>query len=308
MESSPSHKTCILIPTCPTYKNAALLTVKLLDRYWQTHPPIFICGLQDDETSAFKSNVTFIDRVSDPLDWIGIALHASRILQDLGHSRVVLILDDQGPMDFCHVQHLDYTIHDWMNKLDAVYIRLQGWDHRRPSQGVSLGKKYLHLQRQEIDFPWRFSLQPSLWRLDVLIALLEIVHARADHTERSPWFFESEAGRLKKEVPQEWNGATFRICGREMTLQRERGPKRIILDLRDWIIRALHKTTFVPSWRHFAPIIISLIRPYDCYYSGPYPFHFAGFLREGKVQSSLLKVLEKRGEHELLAEILAAAP
>ena len=300
-------KTCILIPTFPRQLAAAHLSIELLDRYWPSHPEIFVCGV-DAEGDRF------LPLECDPSDWMAVVHGGANALAQQGYSRVFLVLDDQGPIDECHEQHLNVTIPAWMTELDAVYISLRGWDHRRNSSGISLGTKYLHLQRQRASFPWRFALHPALWRLDVLIEILAKLRDGATIAQRSAWAFERRAGRPNGPVAGIWDNATYRVHGRRMmkhpTGILERGARHGIDGLVRVIDEALTKPPFrSQTWPMPArKLLARCLMTDDVRYQGPYPMFFSGFLIRGRINPHMARFLRKSAQFELLNKILALSP
>lgn len=301
-----SRDTCILIPTFPAQIEAARLSVELLDKYWPTHPEIFLCGLEADDPRV-------LPMTGDPRDWMAIVHGAALGLKARGFRRVFLILDDQGPIAPCHVHHLDHTVPDWMTELDAVYISLRGWDHRRNSSGDSLGPGYLHLQRQHAHFAWRYALHPALWKLDVLIEGLALLMEGANVEARSAWAFEIRAGASESPFPPEWHGRTYRLHGRRMTLEPIGAVERAIRHGIDGSVRWLDARLKAPPFRRMnwprgaQRLLVNLLKTDDVCYSGPYPMFYSGFLMHGRVNPYLEKYLQRAGRTDLQARIRACA-
>lgn len=299
--------TCILVPTFPRQLPAARLTVELLNRYWPNHPEIFICGVETREEDV-------LPLTCDPADWIAVVLGGARELARRGYVRVFLILDDQGPIEACHEEHLNVTIPAWMTEFDAVYISLRGWDHRRNSSGKSLGEKYLHLQRQSATFPWRFALHPALWRLDVLIEMLAMVGREVPIEQHSAWAFERRAGRLEGEVAEKWGRATYRVHGRRMMKRPLSVFARTVRHWIDGVIRnidlALREPPFLSQkWPiSMRRLLARVLMTDDVRYQGPYPMFFSGFLIRGRINPHMAKFLYRSGQRELLGKILAVVP
>lgn len=301
-----SADTCILIPTFPGQIEAAQLSAELLDRYWPTHPEIFLCGFEADEPRV-------LPLTGDSRDWMAIVHGAACALRTRSFSRVFLILDDQGPIGPCHADHLENTIPAWMTELDAVYFSLRGWDHRRNSSGDSLGPRYLHLQRQHAHNPWRYALHPALWRLDVLIEGLERLMVGVGIQQRSAWAFERRAGAHDSPFPPEWHERTYRVHGRRMTLEPIGVVERSIRHVVDGSVRWIDARLKAPPWHRqkWSPnaqrALVNLLKTDDVLYSGPYPMFYSGFLMRGRVNPYLEKYLQRAGRTELQKRIRACA-
>jgi hypothetical protein len=299
--------TCILIPTFADYLGAARLSLRLLASYWPEHPDAFLCGVDPSESAMLPLR-------ADPADWMAIVRDAVADLRARGYERAYLILDDQGPMGLCHVEHLQRTIPRWMSELDAAYISIRGWDHRRNARGKSLGRSYLHLQRQDPQFVWRFALHPALWRLDALAIILDLLMGPRGCSSRSIWAFEREAGLRGAILPKEINQGTYRVCGRLMSVEPAPRPFRALRHFRDGLLRAVDtrlrdpRTRVQDIIRRLSPLLTRALALESVFYDGPYPMHYSGFLVKGVVNPHLRRYLERRGEGALLKDVLAVAP
>jgi hypothetical protein len=297
-------QTCILISAFENYVDAAQLTRRLIDKYWRDHPPIWFCGATIDDPAALP----FRD---DPRDWMAGLSSAVRDLAEMGFERVYLIMADLGPIDQCHEVHLNQTIPSWMTELDAAYISIRGWDHRRNSSGRSLGRRYLSLQQQFPDYWGRFALHPALWRIDVLARILDILLVKcADH---SAWTFEIEAGSLHDELPRAWNERTYRVCGRRMSATpiptAERWARHVADGLVRWIDKTFNHKNQRKSWPPYvARIMDPILMTPSVYYQGPYPVYFCGFYVRSRLNEPLARFLRRRGRDDLLRDIEAACP
>ena len=299
-----SPKTCILVSAFEGYVPAAQFTRRLIDRYWADHPPLWLCGAHIDDEAALR----FRD---DPTDWMAGVRSAVRDLSAMGFERVYLIMADLGPINRCHAHHLNQTIPGWMTELDAVYISVRGWDHRRNSSGRSLGRRYLSLQQQS---PWywpRFALHPALWRIDVLSTLLDVLMEKcADH---SAWAFEIEAGNLYEEIPADWNDRTYRVCGRLMTATpipaAERWARHLVDGLVRWIDLTFNHKNRRASWPPAVARVMNVIlQTKEVYFNGPYPVYFQGFFERSRLNQPLVRHLRRTGRDDLLREIEMVCP
>jgi hypothetical protein len=158
-------------------------------------PSSWLCGVSSDDEAALPLR-------DNPADWMAVTRSAVRDLINMGFDRVCLIMADSGPMDQCDEHHLNQTVPAWMTELDAVYIPVRGWDHRRNSWGRSVGRGYLSLQQQAPEHWNRFSLDPALWRIDVLAGILDILLTNEGLGNHGAWAFERDAGRLHEKLPK----------------------------------------------------------------------------------------------------------
>jgi hypothetical protein len=306
MPQAPQPRTCILLCTFERQLAAAQLTWRLLDRYWCDHPPVWLCGVSIDDRAALPLR-------DNPADWMVVTRSAVRDLAEMGFERVYLIMADSGPMDRCHAHHLNQTIPRWMTELDAVYISVRGWDYRRNSRGRSLGRRYLSLQQQTLEHWNRFSLDPALWRIDVLAGILDVLLTNESAGKHSAWAFEQDAGRLHEKLPKAWNERTYRVCGRLMSATPIPALERWTRHGFDGLIRWTDKTfnhkhrrkslppNILPAWQ-------KILMLKSVYYQGPYPMHFSGFLVRGTLNQELVRFLQRSGRQDLLQEIEAAVP
>jgi hypothetical protein len=304
MHHTLQTRTCILVSAFEGYVAAAQLTRRLIDNYWRDHPPIWLCGAAIDDQAALPLR-------DDPRDWMAGVRSALRDLAEMGFDRVYLIMADLGPLERCHEHHLNRTIPEWMTELDAVYISIRGWDHRRNSSGRSLGRRYLHLQQQCPEYWARFALHPALWRIDVLARILDILLAKcADH---SAWTFEIEAGNLYTEIPITWNERTYRVCGRLMMAAPmpaiERWARHGFDGLIRWTDKTFNHKNMRESWPpNVARVIDEILMTKSVYYQGPYPVYFQGFFERGRLNHPLVCFLQRTGRHDLLRKIEMACP
>jgi hypothetical protein len=298
------NQTCILIAACEGQVAAALLSRRLIDRYWSNHPPVWLYGASIDDPAALP----FRD---EQWDWMAATRNAVRELANMGFHRAYLIMADLGPLDRCHEYHLNQTIPEWMTELDAAYISIRGWDHRRNSSGRSLGRRYLSLQQQYPSYWARFALHPALWRLDVLATILDLLLVKC--VDHSAWTFEIEAGNLYDEIPSAWNQGTYRVCGRLMAAAPMPTMERWIRHGFDGLVRWTdmkfnHKNRRASLPPRVARVFHKLLMTQSVYYQGPYPVYFSGFLVRGSLNLYLVRFLRRAGRHDLLREIEITCP
>jgi hypothetical protein len=304
MTNPAQPPTCILVSAFEGYAAAAQLTRRLIDRYWADHPPLWFCGTRIDDPAALP----FRD---DPKDWMAGVRSALRDLAAMGFERVYLIMADLGPIDECHARHLNQTIPGWMTELDAAYISIRGWDHRRNSSGHSLGRRYLSLQQQRASYWARFSLHPALWRIEVLATLLDVLMLKcADH---SAWTFEIQAANVYHEIPAAWNQRTYRVCGRLMSATPIPTIVRWARHVVDGLVRTIDPTfNFRNGRAPWPPNVVrvmgAILHTTAVYYEGPYPVYFQGFFERSRLNQPLVRYLRRKGRDDLLREIEMACP
>jgi hypothetical protein len=301
-------RTCILMPTCVGYLPAARISIRLIERFWPSHPRIFVCGLEATEATELPDGVDAMARSRDPRDWVGIVLDAANTLRHAGYETAFLILDDQGPLDTCQARHLDETLPGWMDELDAAYIGLPAWEQGQIATGQVLGPGYFNLLRHDPAYRWRFSLNPALWRLTVLAGVLErVIATGAPPVNRSCWYFEKVTSRRSVTLPEEWNRSSYRVSGRDMAAVPVAGLRRRAENLRDASVYKMSRVLQRLLRRVGLGGYFRLIKR-DLYVVGPYPHYSSGFIRRGTPIAAVAKLLRARNELDLADAIGRSAP
>jgi len=292
-------KTCILMPTYDRYRPLALFTAEMIGRFWASHPPVFMCGC------STRAGGNDLPLCNDPKDWVGILRAAAESLLGEGYGRTYLIIDDCPPVDECSWEHLNITLPGLMDRLNACNISLTGWD-QRGGKGEILGKEFFRMQRCRQDFPWRFSAGPSLWNLEALRDLLDLLVPSEDPLSRSAWAFERRLGDGSVVIPEKWTKGSYRICGLEL-LGGQRGRfgkarslvRRRIKDFTRLGIRVLAGERMLAKYDR-AGFVES------AFYDGPYPAYWAGIMTAGTQNQNMTQFLERHGKYEFLKKMTEA--
>ena len=290
-------RACILISTCDKYLKVATFTRAMIDRYWAAHPPVWLCG------AGNSSGPEWLPLRNDPSDWVGITHAAVEDLIARGYRQAYLILDDHPPLGPCNEEHLNRTIPDLLDRLSAATIGLYGWDQRTQSKGQILGPDHYHLQKQDSEFLWQFSLHPALWNLEALKALLDVLLQTQDLKLRSPWAFERRSGAPDFPVPDLCRDRSYRVCGLCMLGGQHRFRRRMgrilefrAIDLLRWFGRHLGGDGMLNCLDEW------LAGEYG-FFDGPYPLFWSGLLRKGSPNKTLIRFLMLRHKKAFLVEM-----
>ena len=288
---------CILLSTCDKYLKMAGFTRAMIDRCWAAHPPVFFCGAKN------ASGPEWLPLRNDPADWVGITASAADDLMIRGYEKCYLILDDHLPLGPCNEEHLNRTLPELMDKLNAAYIGLYGWDQRTQSRGTLLGREHYRLQKQDSAFLWQFSLHPALWDLRALKELLSSLMQTQNLALRSPWAFERRSGSEAFTVPESCRSRAYRICGLSMLGGKNRGLRKYsrllefrLIDCVRLFFILVHAGKALARWDAF------MSPEYD-FHDGPYPLYWSGVLRKGNVNENLIRFLRARRRTIMLEEL-----
>lgn len=291
------HKTCILVSTCDRYRVFADLTAKLIDEYWRDHPSVYFCGADVSERDDW------LPLVDDPKDWLSITKHALEDILERGYRQCYLILDDHPPVGLCHSIHLNQTLPDLMDELEAATICLNGWGYWRAGpEGKLLGRKYFRIEQMAENHPWKFQLHPALWNVEALTELLDILLSDVTKARHTPWVFERELGNMGGRLPEHLKRKSYRVNGRKMSVSRG----RVLLDVVEKrtfdIVRAVMGKLFgVGMWKRIDSSWGGVYR----YYEGPYPLIWSGILTAGSANKDYLTWLRRHRKRTLFPQITA---
>jgi hypothetical protein len=294
---------CILIPVWRNYRWLAPLMVAQLDKCWPSHPPAFLLGL----TKAEASGASHFP-VSDPSrrgNWCWMVRDGVR--QAAAEFRkAYLIAEEHLPLAPCQGFHLDQTLPVAMERWNAVYISLMGWDNRRyASRNPQLGSDRLRMMHLVKPHAPRFHLHPALWRLDALDRCCEI-SLRDERGNGSAWHFEKTCEKLDADLPAEWKDGCYQIAAHTLASRRSALRTLSILTER-WIFnRLIALTPWFPNHR-WAESYFRLLAMDDVFCDGPYPMIFSGILRKGVFNEYLPRRLRGIPDgNRLIAQISAA--
>jgi len=198
--------TCILVPGYPGNEAASLLTIRLLNRHWPQHPPLFRIGV----APVSEGDLPF---EGDTHAWIEVIQSGARQLIEKGFEAVYLILDDHPPVGPCHEVHLNETLPAAMAALGACYINLLGWDGKTYVKTRAVWSSAPGMRRLGPGFQSHFQLHPALWNLKMLEGLSGRFLQRGF---RTAWDFETAARTTFPSLPVEWQQGGYVIAGRAM--------------------------------------------------------------------------------------------
>lgn len=285
--------TCILLSSCDRYWPIAEFTLGQIERCWISHPEIFITGV-----SVVHNEFQVISLRDDPKDWMSITLHACHEVLAKGYTKCYLILDDHPPLEKCHDTHLNSTLPQMMDRLNASVISLYGWGQSggtREPCGTILSNANFNIERLKSDYLWKFSLHPGLWDVSVLIAILdELLRTAANIKERNPWRFERVAGAPDFAISEKIKTNSYRICGSRMTAAPFRSKIRCG-EL--FICDSLHYLTNIFLGKYSWLKLYTFLGHIYHYYEGPYPVYWRGLVTKGEINEELKRflVLHNRG-------------
>lgn len=294
---SEVHKTCILVSTCDRYKVFAELTASLIGQHWDNHPPVYFSGADVDGME------NWLPLQDDPKDWVSITKHALEELSSLGFQHCYMILDDHPPVTACHAAHLNQTLPEMMDELDAVTICLNGAGYWRPGpEGKLLGKKHYGLEQMADSHPWKFQLHPALWNIGAFIDLLDLLLDGTTTAGRTPWVFERMLGNLGDNTPEHLKRGSYRVNGRKMSASKMSVVRDIIEKRTFDIVRSVMGKLFgIDMWKG---IDSSWGWVYK-YYEGPYPVIWSGMLRAGAANNDFLSWLRWHRKTAFLSKLTA---
>jgi hypothetical protein len=271
----------------------------MIDKYWKNHPPVFICGCSGKTADG---DLSLRD---DPKDWIGILHSAAEDLIKAGYDKTYLIIDDCPSIFECNEHHLNTTIPGLMDRLNASYISLIGWDQRQFNKGEILGRDLWRVQRQSEDFPWRYSAGPGLWNLRALRDILDLLVPTDHPMSRSAWAFERRLGRGEVALPEEWRNSSYRIYGWDMLGGSFPWLRKIA---RQAAYRVYDLCRFAVRWtagKRALSKLDAVISIETSLYDGPYPTYWQGVMAKGQFNKDVGRYLKFHRRHDYLHDLLS---
>lgn len=283
------QKTAILLLSCDKYFEVANLSLKLLQRHWVSHPPIFFCG-----TNRELSDGTSIPFTVDEKDWIGIAHQAVDHLLSEGYDYCYLILDDHPPMAKCNEKYLNNDLPNLARELKVTVISMVGWDQIRIYKGFKLGKNVDYLLNNDPYYRWIFNLHPALWNLLNLKELLEISLLN-NKSERSARMFEACAGSVVTPIPERLRTGSYRVCGDRYA---DTGKWFSNSKIRRLILFCIHGIRFFAKVLGSDTLLNQVdvkTKLYTDFLNGPYPMFWSGLMQNGKIHMNAVRFLRLSG-------------
>lgn len=268
---------CVILSSVyEPYRWLAPVLLTQLDRHWPDHPPLVCAGLTEEEAGGLP-----LIPVGDPAlprDWCVFMREACEMLRGRGVTRCYLIPEEHPPLGPCHAVHLNETLPRLLDELAASYLSLLGWDNRRSVHyGRSLGPERWHLRDLGSPPAPRFQLHPALWRLDALIACLDLALTRPDH---SPWSFERTSRKWDAPLPARMKEGCYRVCAAAMSVRPPGLARRAIRPLRQagWQKMSAFTSWLPDGWQRAVWSGLKFDHFFD---DGPYPFFFGGVMTKG---------------------------
>lgn len=282
-------KACILISTFEKFRRLAEWTAGRIEVEWENHPPVFYAGLDADGGSSLGFR-------GESSDWMSVNRDAVIRLLEKGYTHAYLILDDHPPVGRCHEGFLNEELPRLAVELDSAYIGLLGYGQHRPMEGRRLGLNHAGLERSNLDYRWKFSLHPGLWKLD---ALERVLNSRMDlyqGKDRTPWNFERH--RDDREFTEQF--PSFRIDGASCSTGGIVCVSSLFGDaFRRFIADC---ALFLAKHRGGQALRDAMeIRLHWVFgrYQGPYPMFWSGCMRQGKVNHDFEKWVQTHGSSRL---------
>jgi hypothetical protein len=282
-------KTCILISTFKKCRRLAEWTRRCIDREWKDHPPVFYAGLDADGEASLGFQ-------GDSSDWMSVNLDGVMRLKKQGYTHAYLILDDHPPVGRCNEKFLNEELPRSASQLDAAYMGLLGYGQHREPEGKILGKEFSRIEKSALDYRWKFSLHPGLWKLasleDILRARMDLYQGR----ERSPWNFERHRDGL--EFSQRFG--SYRVHGTSSVAGGAFSKFSIAVEacrrfVADCTLFAA-KLTGGKAARDAAEIRSMWLYGH---YQGPYPIFWSGCMRQGRVNQDFERWVTRYGSNAL---------
>jgi hypothetical protein len=293
---------CILVSVYYPYRWIAPFTRRLIDTHWPNHPPLFFCGLTAEEAGDLPH--VPCRHPDQPRVWAQFVHEAVAQLKDRGFEACYFLLEDHPPLAACHEEHLGETLPALLSSMPASYIGLMGWDNRRfvTRAPILPPHKLMHLAPPRAP---RFHLHPSLFRVDALLACLELLR---NQDKQTPWGFEKICDKPDAALPEEFKRTCYQICGEEMALH----PPGVFGRLGGRLERLIyHKAMnlFPPLNRLGLGMAFWDAFGFDNYfYNGPFPMIYSGVMARARVNPFFLRHLKRNGgEEPILRELLTAA-
>lgn len=290
----------ILVSVYHPYRWTAFFTRELIETYWPDHPPLFFCGLTPEEAGTLPHLP--VEEEAHPRVWGHFVLDAARELRARGFTKTYFLLEDHPPLAACHAEHLNRTLPTFIDSLPAAYIGLMGWDNRRFVTRAPLTgpHRFMHLTPPRAP---RFHLHPSLFRLDALIACLELLVSRE---KPNPWGFEKYCDKLDAPLPEEFKSTCYQICGEELALRPPSPVGRATAAAERFFYHRM-MSLFPPLQRIGLGMKFWDTLGFDNYfYNGPFPMFYSGIMSRGRVNPFFLRFIRKHRAGEALYERLLA--
>ena len=115
-------KIAILINTYTEFDFLVSSLIKLIDRFWENHPPIFVIGTN----RVFPNANSIISEGKTLKNWVSNYYEGLKQLERDGFDSFYLILDDLHPIGPCNAEYLNYELPQQAEEFNAGYVYLMG--------------------------------------------------------------------------------------------------------------------------------------------------------------------------------------
>ena len=281
---------CILVTVYHPYRWCARFTMAALDRFWPSHPPVFFCGLTEEEAEGLP--IIPLRSADRPRVWAQFAFDAVSELKARGFEAVYFMLEDHMPLGDCNEEVLNEVLPEMLNRLPSSYIGLMGWDNRRYATiaGPILGPEHCGFCHLAAPRAPRFHLHPSLFRAEVLHAGLDAVRRSA---KPDPWGFEKLLDKEDAPLPREYKESCYQIRGSLLALKPEGFKDRCLSACERFFFHRLMSVAPAAGKAGFGKQFWTWAGFDDFYYNGPFPMFFSGVMAGGKINPFFLRHLKK---------------
>jgi len=230
---------------------------------------------------------------TDRSNWTQVLRDGVGGLQQRGIETAYLIAEEHLPIALCHEEHLQATLPGLLQKLDAVYISLMGWDNRRyVSKSPVLGSEFFEFKHLRGERDPRFHLHPALWRLEALKACCELTLDQPGQNG-SAWSFEKTCDKANAPLPQSWKTGCYQIRASAMNTRPLGTVSRLTAFCERFFYHKLMALMpmMPPAW--VSPIARRVA--FDSVFcDGPYPMFYSGLMAKGGVNPYFKKFVGQR--------------
>jgi len=294
---------CILITVYHPYRWCARFVMAALDMFWPSHPPVFFCGLTEEEAGGLP--IMPLRSSLFPRVWAEFAFDAVSELRVRGFEAVYFMLEDHMPLDHCNEKSLNEILPDMLNRLPASYIGLMGWDNRRfaTCAGPILGPEQWCFRYLTAETAPRFHLHPSLFRAEVLHAGLDAVRRTA---KPNPWGFEKLLDKRDAPLASEYKESCYQIRGSVLAQQPAGFANRCLAACERFFFHRLMSLAPAAAKAGFGKQFWEMAGFDNFFYNGPFPMFFSGVMAGGKINPFFVRYLEDHPDHVCCGLIEAA--
>lgn len=171
----------IYVITCDKTKHVLKATIPLMEKYWNVEKRVKILGFNGNDINL-PENYEFISMKPKQLSIEDWAKDIYSVLQHDPNEHIIFMLDDVPPLDYINVNILELLFNRCQNDKEIVRCALCIDLQFLPCFVIeNFGDHSIVEQSQHSDY--RITTQPSIWRKDYLLSILE--------KSTNPWQFET---------------------------------------------------------------------------------------------------------------------